>query len=179
VELRRGICFARFLSQTKNSKEVALLEAEDTVMLANGCSDDVLKTAVANSLTNPSTVNVENENEMLARWTLRMRFSWLEEKWRNNIHTNSYARSLGYTGPLVEGPAVVDRVLWIHEALNGPLRHFRVEWKYCGPLYDQLPVTVFPEGEGAEGTFRYSLCSLQESLPGIGHVLMKIVVAIL
>jgi len=68
-----------------------------------------------------------------------VRGGWSREKWKDNIHEDTYAKSLGYHGGLVEGPIAWEFAL-LESLVNffGPESFFttgKVRNKTCGPVY--------------------------------------------
>ena len=103
-----------------------------------------------------------------------MRYPWPEEKWCNNIHTDSYARSLGYRAALVEGPGIVDTVFSYAEAQKGSRDHVQISWRYAGPLYQGAEVMLTVENTASSRMTRYIICELPRTFPSAARLLMTV-----
>lgn len=151
VSLLRGICIAKFLSRTWSSDGQLLMESEDTLLLANGSNRTSLRETVRRTTSAEFSNLLCDLGEMLDTWTLQMRFSWPEDLWRNNVHTSSYANELGFSRPLVEGPAVADRIWHLcGRADAGASSPKLIEWRYHGPLYEGVRANLFQVGAGED-----------------------------
>lgn len=165
IENHHGLCFGFFESRTVSESGECLF-ATDTLLLANDCVQSKLKQAVEKTKEARVFGKVDAEAAILTAWTLQMRFPWPTAKWHNNIHTEDYARSLGYERALVEGPGIVDVVCSFHESRRGPLNAFRVAWKYIGPLYEGLHVALLDRPSNKPGRWNYLVCEFPTSIPG-------------
>jgi hypothetical protein len=166
VQNQRGLCFGFFESKTENAEGKICMRATDTLLLANGCLESKLREAVSKAKAPSVFGTAHGPASILDSWTLRMRFAWPTEKWRNNIHTDEYAQSLGYERALVEGPAIVDVVCSFHESHRGPLNAFKLAWKYVGPLYEDLRVALLERPSDRPGYWSYLVCEFPSQVPG-------------
>jgi hypothetical protein len=166
VENQRGLSFGFFESKTENPEGEVCMRATDTLLLANGCVEPKLREAVSKAKAPSVFAMAHGQTSILDSWTLRMRFAWPTEKWRNNIHTDEYAQSLGYERALVEGPGIVDVVCSFHESHRGPLSAFRLTWKYVGPLYEGLRVALLERPSDKPCHWNYLVCEFPNQVPG-------------
>ena len=70
-------------------------------------------------------------------WIAKDAFDWPEDKWTDNIHQDTYAKSLGYKGPVIVGWATVQTVIkmlldFFGESLFSKGKIF---WKTIHPVY--------------------------------------------
>jgi hypothetical protein len=157
VIVREGLCFGFFESVTCDSAGNVCMKSQDSILLANGCKPDALRNAVRNIVEKCNNIDV-HEKPFVHAWELQMRFEWLPEQWRNNIHTEVYAHSIGYEHALVEGPATVDVVTALDENVNGPSGSYRVKWKYDGPLDVGRNVELYTSPRFENGARDYFVC---------------------
>jgi hypothetical protein len=151
------------------------MESEDTILLANGCDLKSLREAVKKTACSNLAETFDRATKPLDSWTLQMRFAWPEEVWRNNVHTRSYATALGFEHPLVEGPAVADRV-WRH-IRNRFCPHSTtptlIHWRYRGPLYEGAQV-VLVETVATADRLEFVVCERSTNQSGEGRILLQI-----
>jgi hypothetical protein len=174
ISRRKGLCFGFFRSITRTESGDACMLAEDVLLLANGCDLSSLHDAVAEISNSRSEALIESPASILGSWILRMRYKWPENLWVNNIHTNSYARSLGYEGGLIEGPAVADVVSSYDRAQRRNPIAFQMSWKYAGPLYEGTPVVLISKSSNNEETRRYTVCEAPRQFPSFCRVLVNV-----
>lgn len=175
VVTQRGICFARFISRTHTTDKRLVMESEDTILLANSCDAASLHEAVKKTARSDVGMHFSGSTEPLDSWTLEMRFAWPENLWQNNVHTRSYATSLGFEHPLVEGPAVADRV-WRHVRNRidpHPTLPMLIHWRYRGPLYEGTKVDLF-ETIATASHFEFAVCERAANHHESRRVLMEI-----
>lgn len=139
VRTIHGLCIATFESVTQNSDGVVCMRSLDSVLLVNGTDRLRLRERLEGKLSQSQDCTGMS-NCVHRRWPLRMRHSWPEHLWWNNVHTDSYARSLGLNRGLVEGPVVADCLHALAEIEQSRPTPNRCRWKYFGPLYRDLEV---------------------------------------
>ena len=76
---------------------------------------------------------------------LFFRHEWNDKIWKNNIHTESYAKYLGYDKGLIEAPCFVDILLSNIEVGKLMKNKISFKWEYYAPLYHGISVNVFLE----------------------------------
>lgn len=170
VTMQNGLCFGFFQSITKLPNGDPCMTAEDVLLLVNGCDPDKLREIVAQAVANMSLISVTDQEltdqkSFLKSWSLRMRYTWPQTKWKNNIHTDVYARALGYERALVEGPGVADVVYAYDAARFGLPQKFRLSWKYLAPLYETTKVLLARQRSSNEKSRRYSVCEFPSRIP--------------
>lgn len=174
ISKRNGLCFGFFKSITHTESGDACMLAEDVLLLANGCDLSSLHAAVAQISNTRKEALIESPAAILGSWVLKMRYRWPEDLWLNNIHTDVYAKSLGYEGGLIEGPAVADVVSSYDRAQRRNPIAFQMSWKYAGPLYEDTPVVLVQKSSNAEKTRRYSVCEAPRQFPSVCRVLVSV-----
>jgi hypothetical protein len=158
VVVRSGICYAFISSNTLTASGELVLEARDQLLLINGSNHEELRERVRSALKAARPLIGGEDWNVSLGWKLEMRYKWPEEKWINNVHTLSYARSLGYELPLVEGPATVDILLLSHQKDVGVTPPLRANWRCTGPLYKGRQVTLFNRSTSSDRR-EYALCA--------------------
>lgn len=110
---RHGLVFCTTQTETFTlDNEMLLLSAVDEVLLAHDCnkkpffSEPPPRYVFPFLLVNP---RYDNEHTVYFRW------SWNESEWKNNIHTDSYARECGFKNALPEFVVYMD---WIYHAVE-------------------------------------------------------------
>jgi len=174
VAKRKGLCFGFFESTTKTAAGEICMVAEDVLSLANGCDPDKLREAVLDTNVNKVYTFVDTPSSILGSWILQMRYPWPVEKWRNNIHTDVYALSLGYERGLVEGPGIADVVYSIDETHLKDAGSFRLSWEYASPLYHGTQVVLIAEVSSNSQIRRYSVCEPPKEIPGKCRILLNL-----
>lgn len=174
VAKRKGLCFGFFKSSTSTEDGEVCMNAEDVLLLANGCDPEKLRMVVTQAIASNVLVSVDSSSSVLGSWTLSMRYAWPDDKWRNNIHTDVYARVLGYEGGLVEGPGISDIVCAIDQTTGGASRMFRLSWKYLAPLYARTQVVLVARGRSESRIRRYSVCEAPETFPSECRALLDV-----
>lgn len=158
VSYRNGLCFATLNSRTIKETGEICMEAEDVLLLANGCDPERLRRAIQQNIRNKTVVPQLSIIQYLSSWRLLMRHDWPQDKWLNNVHTKNYARSLGYFDALVEGPGIADVIFSCDRVSSTPAKSFVLSWKYTAPLYDNLLVSLVRESLAQSDSRRYYLC---------------------
>lgn len=163
-----------FESTTETINGETCMTAEDVLLLANGCDLGKLREVVSEAIANKVFVFVDSASSILGSWTLPMRYVWPEHKWHNNIHTDIYARQLGYERGLVEGPGVADVVYALCLGTSRTLPKFRVSWEYLAPLYERTMVVLVSHNRSESRVRRFSVCELPREIPGKCRALLNV-----
>jgi len=174
VRVKHGLCFGFFESVTKTARGDVCMTAEDVLLLANGCDPDALREAISQASKSRVSVSVADRSSLLGSWSLCMRYAWPDSKWKNNIHTDVYAQSLGYKRGLVEGPGVADVVYMLNGVRIGVPQKFKLSWKYLAPLYDGTAVALVSAQQSDTGVRRFSICEIPVQYPATCRVLLEI-----
>jgi len=135
ILLKSGLLYGLFSSKTVNDNGENLLKSKDILILVNGSDKETLKNLIQETIVNKTYLKPSVDYVYIGSITLSFRHNWNELFWKNNIHTDTYAQSLGYEKGLIEAPCLVDIVLsnkYICPLINRP---FKVSWTYFGPLY--------------------------------------------
>ncbi len=155
-----GLCVASIRSRTRDEHGQPLLESLDTVLLLNASDRRAVRQAIQRS--EHATCHVTGAATSVAAGVLDMRFEWPEATWKNNIHTDAYARALGFRGALIEGPALIDLLLVVEPPRNEWSAEvpcdLLLRWKHTAPVYRGLRFECFKEAAGPSGDKLYLLC---------------------
>jgi hypothetical protein len=130
-----GISFADFESSLTDASGNSCMDCSDRVLLLNSCDQDAVQRLIR---TSTSHIDVSNL-DILHSWTLQPRWEWHTDEWKNNIHTETYARSLGFETSLVEGPGIVDILLSLLQERKS-VGKFALEWRHSGAAYESANV---------------------------------------
>jgi hypothetical protein len=166
IFVRNGIVFGYYTSVTKTSKGETLMISIDKSILFN--ETDKVK---FRSMINKDKENILkppiNENVKLVNTTeLFFRHTWDDSIWKNNIHTDSYARSLGFEKGLIEAPCFVDILLTNRHTAELLENKLSVKWNYTRPLYHGIKVKIYLSDLSDHKTIY--LCNLQN------HIMMTL-----
>ena len=157
LERLAGMCVASFHSFTRSSSGDVCMEAKERLVLIRDSDCETLRRRIHGQYASIRWKPLDCQ-ETVASWTLGMRFNWDPLVWKNNIHTDGYARSLGFRRALVEGHCVADLVFLSvldHEQIRYPVE-FR--WAYHGALETGLSTILVRKREGDANRCRYQLC---------------------
>lgn len=164
-----GLCLATFSSTTMRHDHIACMRSTDMVILAHSSDPTSLVESVRSACDSRMTVSADAVS-VLAEWTLTMRFTWDNAQWLHNIHTDEYARRLGYERALVEGPSIADIVFAWHlmqlPVTQHPSRYF-LRWKYTGPLYVNTRVALAMRADAGIESMTYLLLDVSHGT--VGH----------
>lgn len=148
-EERHGLVFCTTQTETRALIDGSLLlRAVDEVLLAHDCkkpffSEPSPRHVFPFLLANP---RYDNEHTVYFRW------SWDESDWKNNIHTDSYARECGFESGLPEFVTYMD---WAYHAVEGSgwfvdNEPITIQLTKVLPLYRGETVRVITNREGEE-----------------------------
>jgi len=132
---KNGLLYGIFSSKTLNEKGEYLLESKDILILVNGSDKKTLKNQIQKSVINKTYIQLNIDYQDIGSIMLSYRHSWDELFWKNNIHTDIYAQSLGYEKGLIEAPCLVDIILSNKSVSPLIKKPSKVSWNYFGPLY--------------------------------------------
>jgi hypothetical protein len=160
---RQGLCFGVFDSVVKAECGSLCMLAEDVLLLANGCDPVALRRAIVRTDRTGGMVDADGTLAVIASWRLQLRYPWPDDKWKNNVHTDTYATSLGYRCALVEGPGVMD-IVYCHDQERSPANRVRLSWRHVRPLYHGSPIVLLTGNAVSGASRRYYLCEASDEL---------------
>lgn len=171
IKTQGGVCFGFFQSTTTSESGELYMKARDVLLLINGSDANALRRAVSLASENKIMTTINSSGSVLAQWTLEMRFPWPDELWRNNVHTQNYAVSLGYKGALVEGPPIADVVWHVDKPYRTHRGSCNLSWKYLAPLCLGTRVVLIRKVLDAN-VRRYYICEEPREYPANCRVLL-------
>lgn len=110
-EERHGLVFCTMQTETFATSGRVLLRAVDEVLLAHDCQKPFFKEPPSR-FAEPFLLASTRYNDV---HTVYFRWPWDESVWKNNIHTDSYARECGFERGLPEFVTYMD---WIEYAVD-------------------------------------------------------------
>lgn len=130
---KRGLCFAVFKSYTFDEEMRPLMSSVDKALLINDSDRDKLRALIINR--RPVSIkSVGGKLSQVGEFTLGFRYTWDESVWVNNIHTDTFAKSLGFNRGLIEAPAFMDVLLSGKESGMLLRERTNIAWQYFAPL---------------------------------------------
>lgn len=165
--VRSGLAIGRFRGCTAAHPDgPCLLRFEDRILLLRSSNHQALRNAFERA-------NGRDETARLARcswvtlagpWPLGFRFPWRDEDWKNNIHTESFARSLGLEGPLVEAQVLLDLLYFLgREYLaEGSWEATLLTYRCHAPLLAGREVEVLGPAEAGKSRPTFLLAGMHE-----------------
>ena len=140
-EIKAGLPFAFMKSITKDKEGRVLLESIDKLLLLHNVSS---KFYVENGGREPPLI--KNYCYEACR-RVYFRYNWNPELWKNNIHTDDYARRFGYESGLPEFIMYMDWLSLIKLKLQGEKLYegTRIKTKKILPIYEKEFIRILTE----------------------------------
>jgi hypothetical protein len=144
---KNKIVFGYFTSYTKTTAGKLLMISIDKAILLNQTNKKKFREVISTKEKLIPKLIINSTIQKINTVKLFFRHKWDDKIWLNNIHTDSYARSLGYQKGLIEAPCFVD-ILLSNEKTGLLIKNgVKLSWNYHAPLYHGILTNIFLDND--------------------------------
>jgi len=147
VFTKNEIVFGYFTSTTKTATGKLLMVSIDKAILLNQTNKKKFREVIITKEQIIPKLKITNSIQKINKVQLFFRHKWDDKIWLNNIHTDSYAKYLGYQKGLIEAPCFVDLLLANQKTGMLLKDGVKLSWNYFSPLYHGILANIFLENE--------------------------------